>query len=327
MQNNLADLEKNTLDKLTSINNTQELSELRTQLLGRNGELTQILRSIGDLDANERKLAGQVSNALKKKLEQVLDQKNTDLVSAQLADLESLDVSLPGKYKPIGRLHPITQTLRHILDVLRRLGFTVVEGPEVELSAYNFDKLRIPENHPARDMWDTFWIDKEDESMLLRTHTSPMQIRYMETHEPPIRVAVPGRCYRYEATDMTHEWMLQQVELLAIDKGISLADLKGTLHEFARQIFGSDSEVMLRNSYFPFVEPGVELAVKFRGKWLEIMGAGMVHPEIIENAGYDSSVYTGFAAGMGIERIAMAVYEVDDIRHFYTNDLRFLSQF
>ena len=327
MQNNLADLEKNTLDKLTSINNTQELSELRTQLLGRNGELTQILRSIGDLDANERKLAGQVSNALKKKLEQVLDQKNTDLVSAQLADLESLDVSLPGKYKPIGRLHPITQTLRHILDVLRRLGFTVVEGPEVELSAYNFDKLRIPENHPARDMWDTFWIDKEDESMLLRTHTSPMQIRYMETHEPPIRVAVPGRCYRYEATDMTHEWMLQQVELLAIDKGISLADLKGTLHEFARQIFGSDTEVMLRNSYFPFVEPGVELAVKFRGKWLEIMGAGMVHPEIIENAGYDSSVYTGFAAGMGIERIAMAVYEVDDIRHFYTNDLRFLSQF
>ena len=327
IQNNLVNLEKNTLDKLTSINNTQELSELRTQLLGRNGELTQILRSIGDLDANERKLAGQVSNALKKKLEQVLDQKNTDLVSAQLANLESLDVSLPGKYKPIGRLHPITQTLRHILDVLRRLGFTVVEGPEVELSAYNFDKLRIPENHPARDMWDTFWIDKEDESMLLRTHTSPMQIRYMETHEPPIRVAVPGRCYRYEATDMTHEWMLQQVELLAIDKGISLADLKGTLHEFARQIFGSDSEVMLRNSYFPFVEPGVELAVKFRGKWLEIMGAGMVHPEIIENAGYDSSVYTGFAAGMGIERIAMAVYEVDDIRHFYTNDLRFLSQF
>ena len=201
MQNNLADLEKNTLDKLTSINNTQELSELRTQLLGRNGELTQILRSIGDLDANERKLAGQVSNALKKKLEQVLDQKNTDLVSAQLADLESLDVSLPGKYKPIGRLHPITQTLRHILDVLRRLGFTVVEGPEVELSAYNFDKLRIPENHPARDMWDTFWIDEKDEPMLLRTHTSPMQIRYMETHEPPIRVAVPGRCYRYEATD------------------------------------------------------------------------------------------------------------------------------
>ena len=160
-----------------------------------------------------------------------------------------------------------------------------------------------------------------------RTHTSPMQIRYMETHEPPIRVAVPGRCYRYEATDMTHEWMLQQVELLAIDKDVSLADLKGTLHEFARQIFGSDSEVMLRNSYFPFVEPGVELAVKFRGKWLEIMGAGMVHPEIIENAGYNSSVYTGFAAGMGIERIAMAVYEVDHIRHFYTNDLRFLSQF
>ncbi|MBG92739.1 MAG: phenylalanine--tRNA ligase subunit alpha [Chloroflexi bacterium] len=327
IQNNLVNLEKNTLDKLTSIDNAEDLSELRTQLLGRNGELTQILRSIGDLNTNERKLIGQASNALKNKLEHILNEKNTELISVQPSNLESLDVSLPGKYQPIGRLHPITQTLRQILDVLRRLGFTVVEGPEVELSSYNFDKLRIPENHPARDMWDTFWIDRKDESMLLRTHTSPMQIRYMETHEPPIRVAVPGRCYRYEATDMTHEWMLQQVELLAIDKDVSLADLKGTLHEFARQIFGSDSEVMLRNSYFPFVEPGVELAVKFRGKWLEIMGAGMVHPEIIENAGYNSSVYTGFAAGMGIERIAMAVYEVDDIRHFYTNDLRFLSQF
>ena len=327
IQNKLIDLEKNTLDKLMFIKNIQELSDLRTQLLGRNGELTLILRSIGELDISERKIAGQASNALKSKLEHVLDKKNTELISEQTSEHESLDVSLPGKYKPIGRLHPITQTLRQILDVLRRLGFTVVEGPEIELSTYNFDKLRIPENHPARDMWDTFWIDRKDESMLLRTHTSPMQIRYMETHEPPIRVAVPGRCYRYEATDMTHEWMLQQVELLAIDKNISLADLKGTLHEFARQIFGPDSEVMLRNSYFPFVEPGVELAVKFRGKWLEIMGAGMVHPEIIENAGYDSSVFTGFAAGMGIERIAMAVYEVDDIRHFYTNDLRFLSQF
>ena len=327
IQNELVNLEKNALDQLTSVKNAQELSDLRTQLLGRNGELTRILRSIGELDVNERKITGQASNALKSKLEHALDRKNTDLISEQSSNLESIDVSLPGKYKPIGRLHPITQTLRQTLDVLRRLGFTVVEGPEVELSSYNFDKLRIPENHPARDMWDTFWIDREDEPMLLRTHTSPMQIRYMETHEPPIRVAVPGRCYRYEATDMTHEWMLQQVELLAIDKGISLADLKGTLHEFARQIFGPDSEVMLRNSYFPFVEPGVELAVKFRGKWLEIMGAGMVHPEIIENAGYDSSVYTGFAAGMGIERIAMAVYEVDDIRHFYTNDLRFLSQF
>tara|TARA_Y100000994_G_scaffold96004_1_gene79463 strand:+ start:15812 stop:16813 length:1002 start_codon:yes stop_codon:yes gene_type:complete len=327
IQNELVNLEKNALNQLTAVKNAQELSDLRTQLLGRNGELTRILRSIGELDVNERKITGQASNALKSKLEHALDRKNTDLISEQSSNLESIDVSLPGKYKPIGRLHPITQTLRQILDVLRRLGFTVVEGPEVELSSYNFDKLRIPENHPARDMWDTFWIDGKDEPMLLRTHTSPMQIRYMETHEPPIRVAVPGRCYRYEATDMTHEWMLQQVELLAIDKGISLADLKGTLHEFARQIFGPDSEVMLRNSYFPFVEPGVELAVKFRGKWLEIMGAGMVHPEIIENAGYDSSVYTGFAAGMGIERIAMAVYEVDDIRHFYTNDLRFLSQF
>jgi phenylalanyl-tRNA synthetase alpha chain len=241
------------------------------------------------------------------------------------------------------------------------MGFDTVEGPEVELDEYNFERLRIPADHPARDMWDTFWLGASAPlppasaagsdlgagvatplaRMLLRTHTSPMQVRYMETHEPPIRIAVPGRCYRYEATDATHEWMLTQVELLVVDEGVGMADLKGTLQEFARQLFGPETRVLLRNSYFPFVEPGVELAVSCfacpgtdpscsvcRGSgWLEIMGAGMVHPEILEAAGYDSTRYTGFAAGMGAERIAMLKYGITDIRHFYSNDLRFLGQF
>jgi phenylalanyl-tRNA synthetase alpha chain len=283
----------------------------------------------------------------------------------------AIDVTLPGRPQPRGGLHPVTLTLREILAAFTRMGFDTVEGPEVELDEYNFERLRIPADHPARDMWDTFWLqpapqgallprdqtgpqsetsesaatgrapDPDQSRLLLRTHTSPMQIRYMDTHEPPIRIAVPGRCYRYEATDATHEWMLTQVELLAVDEGVSMADLKGTLQEFARQLFGAETRVLLRNSYFPFVEPGVELAVSCfacpgddpscsvcRGSgWLEIMGAGMVHPEILAAAGYDPQRYTGFAAGMGVERIAMLKYGVEDIRHFYANDLRFLSQF
>ena len=178
-------------------------------------------------------------------------------------------------------------------------------------------------------MWDTFWLDSEqsNDPLLLRTHTSPMQIRFLEKNDPPIRIAVPGKCYRYEATDATHEWMMHQVEILAIDKGISISNLKGTLQSFAYKMFGTDAKIMLRNSYFPFVEPGVEMAVFFRGEWLEIMGAGMVHPDIIEAAGYDPNVYSGFAAGMGIERIAMLLWDIDDIRYFYQNDLRFLNKF
>ncbi|MDA0352006.1 MAG: phenylalanine--tRNA ligase subunit alpha [Chloroflexi bacterium] len=328
----LAAVDRDARTTLAAAEDEPTLEAWRTAILGRNGALTGILRGIGALDAEQRKAVGQAANTVKQQLEAALETRQLQLRAAALAGAEPIDVTLPGRPRRIGRLHPVTQTMRQILDILQRLGFAVIEGPEVELDEYNFDRLRIPADHPARDMWDTFWIEEQDgrqgaRQTLLRTHTSPMQIRYFEGHEPPIRVAVPGRCYRYEATDATHEWMLQQVELLAIDEGISLADLKGTLHEFARQIFGSDTEVLLRNSYFPFVEPGVELAVKFRGQWLEIMGAGMVHPEIIAAAGYDPERYTGFAAGMGVERIAMPLYQVDDIRNFYQNDLRFLSQF
>ena len=323
------------------------LEAWRVAVLGRSGSLTGVLRSLSGLDPDQRREVGRAANVLKRELEDALEQRREELRAAEFASQlasGAIDVTLPGRPLRRGGLHPVTQTLHEILEAFTRMGFETVEGPEVELDEYNFGKLRIPEDHPARDMWDTFWIDEDVDGtrpLLLRTHTSPMQIRYMETHDPPLRIAVPGRCYRYEATDATHEWMLTQVELLAVDEGVSLADLKGTLLEFARQVFGPEREVMLRHSYFPFVEPGVEVAVDCfacpgddpacsvcRGSgWLEIMGAGMVHPEILEEAGYDSSRMTGFAAGMGVERIAMLKYGIDDIRNFYANDLRFLRQF
>ncbi len=331
---------------LAGAGDERALEEWRTRVLGRSGRLTAILRSLGERPPELRRELGRAANQAKAALERELAERQRELAERELAALSagSLDVTLPGRPRPRGGLHPITQTLREILAVFSEMGFASVEGPEVELDRYNFDRLRIPEDHPARDMWDTFWFDEEPSGagrLLLRTHTSPMQIRYMERHEPPIRIVVPGRCYRYEATDATHEWMMQQVEVLAVDEGISMADLKGTLWECARRLFGSGRQVLLRNSYFPFVEPGVELAVDCfacdgtdpactvcRGsRWLEIMGAGMVHPEILEASGYDSGRYTGFAAGMGVERIAMLRYGVEDIRHFYQNDLRFLSQF
>jgi len=322
------------------------LEAWRTRVLGRSGALTRVLRGIGSLDAEDRRAVGQAANAAKETLEGALEARRMALEHAALEHHATapLDVTLPGRPRRPGHLHPVTRTLRDILDIFGRMGFAAIEGPEVELDDYNFGRLRIPEHHPARDMWDTFWIDEEVDGrtpLLLRTHTSPMQIRYLDRHAPPVRIVVPGRCYRYEATDATHEWMMQQVEVLAVDEGVSLADLKGTLQEFARQMFGPERRVLLRNSYFPFVEPGVELAVDCfncpgddprcpvcRGSgWLEIMGAGMVHPEIVSASGYDAERYTGFAAGMGVERIAMLKYGVEDIRTFYANDLRFLRQF
>ena len=212
----------------------------------------------------------------------------------------------------------------------RDMGFDVVEGPDVELEEYNFDRLRIPAGHPARDMWDTMWVTDDGSGgprQLLRTHTSPMQIRYLERRTPPIRVIVPGTCYRYEATDATHEWMLTQIEGLVIDEDLSFAHLKGTLEAFVRRVFGADIETRFRCDYFPFVEPGAELGVRWQGDWLEVLGCGMVHPEIIEDAGLDPERYTGFAFGMGVERVAMLRYGVRDIRHFYRNDIRFLREF
>ena len=367
MSTDLETLGREAREGLEAAADERALEAWRTATLGRSGSLTSVLRSLGGLAPEERRAVGAAANVLRDELEAAFEARRDVLRSAALETsvaAGAVDVTLPGRPQPRGGLHPVTLTLREILAAFTRMGFDTVEGPEVELDEYNFERLRIPADHPARDMWDTFWLQQpvpkakrlargiaagmglgvpgpERSSMLLRTHTSPMQVRYMETHEPPIRIAVPGRCYRYEATDATHEWMLTQVELLVVDEGVGMADLKGTLQEFARQLFGPQTRVLMRNSYFPFVEPGVELAVSCfscpgddpacsvcRGSgWLEVMGAGMVHPEILAAAGYDPERYTGFAAGMGVERVAMLKYGISDIRNFYANDLRFLAQF
>ncbi|CAI8004471.1 Phenylalanine--tRNA ligase alpha subunit, partial [Geodia barretti] len=305
-----------------------ELEQWRVRILGRRGELTGILRGLAQLDLEERRQVGALGNQAKAALEEGLEKRGRDISEArlaQVADLERIDVTLPGRPVATGRLHPTTQVLREITDAFVAMGFSIVEGPEVEWDHYNFEMLNIPQGHPARDMWNTLWGQRP---MLLRTHTSPMQARVMESVQPPVRVIVPGKCYRYEATDATHEWHFYQVEGLAVDEGITFADLKGTLYEFARRLFGTERKVRFRCDYFPFVEPGVDICRICRGSgWIEIMGAGMVHPRVLAGVGYDPEKYTGFAFGLGPERIAMLKYGIDDIRHFYSNDLRFLRQF
>ncbi len=334
------------LDELESTSDVESLEQWRVAYLGRNGEVTLLLRSLGSIPPEDRRQVGGAANQLKTVLEERLASRDKELKAAQLSlglEKESIDVTLPGWPVPKGGIHLTTRTVREICKVFISMGFQVEEGPEVEWDRYNFDALNIPQDHPARDMWDTLWIDYTDEDgkrpMLLRTHTSPIQARIMEKMQPPVRVVVPGKCYRYEATDATHEWHFYQVEGLAVDKGITFADLKGTLFEFARQYFGRERRVRFRCDYFPFVEPGVDMSIdcfKCGGDgcricsqtgWIEILGAGMVHPSVLEGVGYDPEEYTGFAFGMGVERIAMLKHGIDDIRYFYSNDLRFLRQF
>ena len=340
----LPDIESSALAALSAAADLAALEEWRVACLGRKGTLTQVLRTLGSItDVEERRRVGADANAAKQRLEAAYEDRRIGLEEARVSrviEAERLDVTLPGIPLPRGRLHPITQTLRDVLDAFGAMGFQVAEGPEIEWDRYNFEALRIPADHPARDMWDTLWIDTgEKREMLLRTHTSPNQVRIMERTQPPIRVVVPGKCYRFEATDPTHEWMMTQVEGLAVDEGISMADLKGTLAEFAHRIFGRERKVAFKCDYFPFVEPGMELRIDCficrgegcrtcgRSGWIEILGAGMVHPEILSNVGYDSERYTGFAFGLGIERVALLRHGVEDIRNFYANDLRFLAQF
>jgi phenylalanyl-tRNA synthetase alpha chain len=333
------------LQALAQTADQRALDAWRIEYLGRKGRLTAVLRGLAELSIDERKRVGAAANTLKLDLEAAHDTRADGLRRATLAatiETGKIDVTLPARPHRRGGLHPVTRTLRRILDAFRSMGFSIYEGPEVELDYYNFEALRIPADHPARDMWDTMWVDEQLDGrrpLLLRTHTSPGQIRVMEQHKPPIRVAVPGRAYRFEATDTTHEWMMTQVEILAIDEGLSLAHLKGTLLALMQHLFGGERRIRMNCSYFPFVEPGAEVAVDcfvcsgagcatcHRTGWIEMGGAGMVHPEILEGMGIDSERYTGFAAGLGTERLAMQLYGVDDIRHWYQNDLRLLRQF
>ena len=332
------------LDELNRIGELKELESWRVRYLGKKSSLTQVLRSLAALPFEERRAVGSRANEIKLSLQENLAQMEEFLEKTCLASFlehERLDVTLPGRSIHIGRLHPITQTLEEICDIFKNMGFQISEGPDVEWNYYNFEALNIPQEHPARDMFATLWIDPEmgDKARLLRTHTSPMQIRIMEERRPPIRAIVPGRSYRYEATDATHESMFYQVEGLAVDKRISLAELKGTLFEFCHCLFGEERKVRFRCDYFPFVEPGVEVAIEClacagagcrlcgNSGWIEILGAGMVHPGVLKRVGIDPDIYSGFAFGLGAERIPMLRYGIDDIRLFYNNDTRFLRQF
>ncbi|MBF16289.1 MAG: phenylalanine--tRNA ligase subunit alpha [Chloroflexi bacterium] len=326
--NELDDIKLQAISEIDSLVSVDQLENWRVRYLGRRGDLTNILRGISNLPVDDRKIVGAKANKLRILLEKKYEVNLSLIKSGNHDSQDAIDITLPGRKVKIGRLHPSTSIMREIVHAFNEMGFQTVEGDEVELEKYNFDMLNIPADHPARDQWDTIWIDSDQhDDLLLRTHTSPMQARVMEKNDPPIRVIVPGKCYRYEATDATHEWHFNQIEGLAVDTNITFADLKGTLYEFVKKIFGPSRKVRFRCDFFPFVEPGVDMSIDWNGRWIEILGAGMVHPKVLDSVGYDTEKYTGFAFGMGPERISMLQNEITDIRHFYSNDLRFLSQF
>jgi phenylalanyl-tRNA synthetase alpha chain len=329
-----------------------ELEAARVRFLGRQGALTQLLRSLGALPADERPRAGAAANEAKRELESLLERRLAAVLAAErraAAEGQRLDLTLPGRRPPLGAVHPLTRVHDEIVAIFMGLGFSVADGPEIETDYYNFEALNIPRDHPARDMQDTFYVDAGerteagtaspgDGDRLLRTHTSPVQIRVMQAQRPPVRIIVPGRVHRRDAADASHSPVFHQVEGLAVDRDISMGDLKGTLELFAHEMFGPRSRIRFRPSFFPFTEPSAEVDVLCfvcggRGcrvcgdGWLEILGSGMVHPRVLTNVGYDPEAFTGWAFGMGIERIAMLKYGIDDIRLFYENDHRFLAQF
>jgi phenylalanyl-tRNA synthetase alpha chain len=344
MTERIEELKQQALGELEKIGNDRDLESWRVHYLGKKSPLTQILRSLSALSIEERKVIGAAANRLKALLEDNAAHKGQALREASLISAEAkefIDISLPGRPYPAGHLHPITQTIDEMCEIFTSMGFQVIEGPDVEWDYYNFEALNIPAEHPARDSMSTFWIDTEkgQRQPLLRTHTTAVTARTLEKMEPPIRAVEPGRLFRYEASDATHVPMFTQIDGIAVDKGITMADLKGTLYEFSRRFFGDDRKVRFRVDYFPFVEPGVELAVECivckgggcrlcgNSGWIEILGAGMTHPDVLRRAGIDPEVYTSFAFGIGVERPHMLRYGVDDIRLYFSNDLRFLRQF
>jgi len=341
MLDKLDALQQKASAALEALTDVAALEAWHAQYLSRRGELTQLLRSVGQLPPQERPVAGRRANELKAALEVAYEQRQADLkrqARAQALTAERVDVTLPGRPPSLGRLHLSTQALRRIYAIFADMGFQVYRAPDIETDELNFELLNMPPHHPAREMWDTFYTTRE--GVLLRTHTSPGQIRAMRDYCPePIRVILPGMCYRYEQVTARSEMMFHQVEGLAVGKQITMTDLKGTMAEYARRMFGVDRQMRFRASYFPFTEPSVEVDMdcilcggegcrvcKYTG-WLEVSGAGMVHPVVLYNGGYDPDVYSGFAFGMGVERPAMLIHGIDDIRSFFSNDLRFLEQF
>ena len=330
MTNNLEDqllaLRQEGETAIASADTLERLEELRVNYLGKKGQLGALLRSMGQMSAEERPKIGAIANIVKEAIQNSLDQQRTFLEAAQIQaqlEAETIDVTMPGIYRPQGRIHPLNGIIDQTLDIFVGMGYTVAQGSEMETDYYNFEALNTPPDHPARDMQDTFYLP---DGNLLRTHTSSVQIRYMEKEEPPIRVVAPGRVYRRDDVDATHSAVFHQIELLAIDEGLTFTDLKGTVKIFLQSIFG-DLPIRFRASYFPFTEPSAEVDLQWKGRWLEVMGCGMVEPNVLKSVGYDPEVYSGFAAGFGVERFAMVLHQIDDIRRLYNSDLRFLQQF
>jgi len=326
LESKLDQLHSDALGAIAEADSLDALDKLRVRFLGKKGELSVVLKGMGKLDAGDRPRIGSRANEVKTALQSALDESKTGMekaaLEAQLAS-ETIDVTMPGDYRPEGRRHPLNSTIDRLLDILVGLGYTVASGPEMETDYYNFESLNTPPDHPARDMQDTFYLP---DGNLLRTHTSSVQIRYMENNAPPIRVVAPGRVYRRDTVDATHSAVFHQLELLAVDENLTFGDLKGTVKTFLKEIFG-DIPIRFRASYFPFTEPSAEVDVQWKGRWLEVMGCGMVDPNVLKAVGYDPEVVTGFAAGLGIERFAMVLHQMDDIRRLYSSDLRFLRQF
>ena len=339
MLKKLDEIKAQAIEELAQISDKAQLVSLRVSKLGKKGVITSILKQMGSLSAEERPVVGQKANQIRGEIEALIKQKQAQLQQAEqnlkLA-AETVDVTIPGKQPEIGHTHPLSIVLDEVKDIFAGMGFDVVEGPEVEWDYYNFEALNIPEGHPARDTQDTFYIT---EKMLLRTQTSPVQIRTMEKRKPPFRVIAPGRVYRSDAVDATHSPLFHQIEGLVLDEGITMADLKGTLEAFAKRLYGEQTRTRFRPHHFPFTEPSCEMDVscfKCGGKgcrfckgegWIEILGCGMVHPKVLKMSGINPDEYSGFAFGIGLERITLLKYEIDDMRLLYENDQRFLSQF
>ena len=339
MKEQVIEIGENAIIEINNCNNLTSLNEIRVKYLGKKGKLTSVLRSMGDLSQQERPIIGQLVNDIKNKLDNKLKEQFEQLNLMELHNKlqkEKIDVTMPSKKSKIGSYHPITKIIDEMKDVFIGLGYKIADGPEIELTHYNFDLLNTPKDHPSRDLQDTFYIL---EDIVLRTHTSPVQARIMEKHDLPIRIICPGKVYRSDAVDATHSPVFHQIEGLVIDKDITMCDLKGTLEIFAKKCLGKDTKIRFRPHYFPFTEPSAEADVSCficNGKgcrvckgegWIELVGCGMVHPNVLDLCGIDSKQYSGFAFGFGVERIAMAKYGIDDMRLLYENDVRFLKQF
>lgn len=339
MKTQLEEIRQAAKIALQNADTKEQIEELRIKYLGKKGELTAILKQMGKLSAEERPVIGQLANEIRADIEKEIAEKTAEIKEKELEKKlldETLDVTMPGKEIAIGHKHPLSIVLDEIKEIFLGMGFEVAEGPEVEYDYYNFEALNIPKDHPARDTQDTFYVD---DNIVLRTQTSPVQIRYMEKNKPPFRMIAPGRVFRSDAVDATHSPLFHQIEGLVVDKGVTMADLKGTLEAFAKRLYGENTKIRLRPHHFPFTEPSCEIDVscfKCGGKgcpmckgegWIEILGGGMVHPKVLKNGGIDPEEYSGFAFGIGLERLVMFRFNIDDMRLLYENDLRFLEQF